>query len=204
MKHNKLLLMTICVIFYLYPLAVFADQNESRVEKQTEISPDPDQTENIGDILNLSKSSSFTVGCPTQSLFGQQFQAPTDTNWIASTSDNGAVGSILVFDNFVSTGSINQVCFWGINGYYTGDSWYVCYESPMAFQIRFYSDSNGGPDALVASYDVNCVGNQTGLIYRGAFELYQYYADLPVSVEMDKGWITIQGIDGNPECWFEW
>ncbi|MCP4704615.1 MAG: hypothetical protein GY865_08390, partial [candidate division Zixibacteria bacterium] len=47
-------------------------------------------------------------------------------------------------------------------------------------------------------------GNQTGLIYRGAFELYQYYADLPVSVEMDKGWITIQGIDGNPECWFEW
>lgn len=207
MKYAKSILIIVCIIFYLQPLAGLAGragQNDFSFEVITDISADPDQMEEKNQTLNLSKSSSFAVGCPNHALFGQPFQVPTDTNWIASTSDNGATGSILVFDNFTNTGSINKISFWGINGYYTDDRWFVCYESPMEFQIKFFTDNNGFPGDEVASYSVSCVGNQTGLIYRGAFELYQYYADLPEPVEIETGWITIQGIDGNPECWFEW
>ncbi len=63
----------------------------------------------------------------------------------------------------------------------------------MNFQIRFFADNNGLPGAEAASYNVSSVGNQTGLIYRGAFELYRYFVDLPEPVEISEGWISIQG-----------
>ncbi len=204
LKNIKLLLKIVCFLSCCWPLAVIADQNYFASENITGMSADSDQIEEDGQTLILSKSSSFATGCPDHALFGQQYQAPTDTNWIASTSDNNAGGSILVYDNFINSGSINKICFWGINAYYANERWYVCYESPMVFQIKFFTDNNGFPGTQVASLDVPCVGNQTGVIYRGAFELYQYFADLPEPVEISEGWIAIQGRDGNPECWFEW
>ena len=204
MSYKNLILLITCIGISMLPVTIFADQYDSVSENISEISADPELIDNENETLNLSKSATLAAGCPAQSLFGQTFQVPTDTNWVASTSDNGAVGSILVFDNFVNSGSINKISFWGINGYYVGETWYVCYESPMEFQIRFFIDNNGVPDTEVASYNVSSIGNQTGLIYRGAFELYQYFVDLPEPVELTEGWISIQGLDGNPECWFEW
>jgi len=204
LKYLNSILTIVFMSICLGPLPILAGHNDFISENITEILADPAQVEEATRTLDLSKSSLYTTGCPASALFGQQYQAPTDTNWIAATSDNGAAGSILVYDNFVNTGSINRISFWGINGYYSDDRWYVCYESPMEFQIKFYTDNNGTPGALIASYTISCVGNQTGLIYRGAFELYQYFADLPEPVEIEEGWMAIQGIDGNPECWFEW
>jgi hypothetical protein len=143
------------------------------------------------------------AGCPDYALFGQGYHPSTDSDWVASTSDAGSGGSILVYDNFLCPGAINQVCFWGINGYYE-DRWYICYESPMEFEIKFYADNNGQPGSLISSQIVECNGNQTGQIYNNAFELYEYYAHLDQPVEMDKGWISIQGRGDRPDCWFEW
>jgi len=200
MKKLRSILIIVCIIFCLRPTTVLANQNDYTSDKITEISADPNRIGENSQTLNLS----FTTDCPDHALFGQPFQPPTDNNWMASTSDNGTAGSILVFDNFINSGSINRICFWGINGYFSDNRWYVCYESPMEFQIRFFDDNNGFPETQVASFDISCVGNQTGLIYGGAFELYQYFADLAEPVEISEGWISIQGMDGNPECWFAW
>lgn len=150
-----------------------------------------------------SENSISIAGCPEYALFAQQYHMPSDTLWRASTSDANTPGSIRVFDNFADAGSINRLCFWGLNGYYT-DNWFICFESPMMFDIRFYSDNNGVPGSEVASYLVTCTGNRTGLIYGGAFELYEYYADLPQPVDLLDGWISIQGLGNMSDCWFVW
>ncbi len=201
MKLIKSILIVVCTPLILSPLTILAEQYGTALQYITEISADPEMKE---DDLNLSKSSSLAAGCPEQSLFGQSFQLPSPNTWEAKTSDNGTTGSILAFDNFINAGSINKVSFWGINAFHSDGNWYICFESQMNFQIEFYSDNNGIPGNLMHSFNVTCPAYFTGLIYGGAFELYQYFADLPEPVEMSEGWIAIQGLDGNPECWFEW
>lgn len=205
MNTLKSKLKVTCFIFCMLPMAVLANQIDFSSENIKSISDDPSRLEENEQTLNLAKGSSFVEGCSGNSLFGQKYMPPFPLDWKASTSDKGAAGSILVFDNFTNTGSINRVSFWGINGYNNNERWYVCYESPMDFQITFFVDNDGMPGAEVASYDVSCVGNQTGLLYWGVFELYQYFADLPEPVELSEGWIAIQGMnDIKGPCWFEW
>ena len=202
MKMNsKNLILPLAILMIVSQISI-AENNIYRQDDLYGLSAGIEDRAKSGELLSADNSF-LTETCPDFSLFGQDYNVPTDTSWVATTSDIGAAGSILVYDNFTGTGEINRIAFWGINGYYL-DNWYVCYESPIEFGIKFYADDNGYPGQEISSHLVSCVGNQTGLIYRGVFELYVYYADLPEAIQVEDGWISIQGLGDRPDCWFEW
>ncbi len=201
MKHWLLI---ISLAFGFLPSQVSSAPGSDLPDNMTGMSADNNSLRSPDENASLLENMAVIGGCPDYALFGQGYHPPIDSDWVASTSDDGSEGSILVFDNFLCSGAINQICFWGINGFYYEDTWYICYESPMEFEIRFYEDNNGLPGGLIASQIVECNGYQTGQIYNGAFELYEYYANLDQPVELEVGWISIQGKGDRPDCWFEW
>ena len=141
--------------------------------------------------------------CPPTSFFGQNPVLP-DGPWAAYTSDAN-LGPYLCYENFSGlTQAIGVVHFWGLNLHFA-DGWFECNnENPMSFEIKFYQDNAGFPGALVATFNMSLTGDNTGLIYVYG-PLYHYKAQLNSSVNLAKGWISIQGTSvGDPDCAFLW
>ena len=139
--------------------------------------------------------------CPADALFDQPPHWPAES-WSAATSDVNP--GYLVYENYSGVnGPICDIHFWGLNAYQPGTGWVPCDENPMTFEIKFYTDAAGTPGAEVCSYTLSIPGMPTGQLYSG-FELYEYSADLDPCCVLDSGWVSIQGINSDPNCWFLW
>jgi len=140
--------------------------------------------------------------CPSTSFWSQ---TPVDPlgSWTFLNSD--AQGGYLAYDNFSGlTAPIKTVRFWGINAYYLSGFTFCETEDPMTFDIVFYQDNAGTPGAVVASYNFTLDRIPTGASYSG-FQHYLYIANLPASLNISEGWISIQGVSiSDPDCWFLW
>jgi hypothetical protein len=144
--------------------------------------------------------------CPPASVFSQAPVFP-DGPWSAYTSDDNSLFTYLVYENFSGiTQPITAVHFWGMKLYYAG-GWYLCAgENSMVFNVKFYQDNAGSPGDLVDSQGINIYEDNTGVDFGGYGYLYHYVAVLESPVNLQAGWISIQGTDsGNPDnCVFLW
>ena len=142
--------------------------------------------------------------CPANTIFGQEPVGPNDA-WAFLTSDDGPTPAYLAFDNFSGAAGTNRIRFFGINAANIG-GWAPCTEEPMPFEIIFYTDVGGQPGAAIATYNVSLTPVHTGIMYSGLFELLEWETALSPAppVGAGAGWVSIQGISGDPDCWFLW
>ena len=134
--------------------------------------------------------------CPEGSIFNNNATGYTG----ATTSEVGP--GYTAAQHFLVPGSFNTVTFWGINAIYSG-GWSNCdAEDPMEFEINVYEDG-ATPGALISSTTVSVVREGTGEMFSGAYEIYQYTANIP-PVTLSSGWISIQGQTAAEDCWFLW
>jgi hypothetical protein len=83
--------------------------------------------------------------------------------------------------------------------------WDLCdSEDPMSFEITFYEDDAGEPGTVVETFILTIPRVNTNLFY--GWDLYHYRATFPTEVDLEEGWVSVQGISvGNPDdCWFLW
>lgn len=136
---------------------------------------------------------------------------PVPANYInAYTSDVNSTYGYLVYDNFFGvTDIINGVEFLAFNMEWV-PPFFVCdNEDPMDFDIKLYEDDACLPGAEVASFSASIHRIETGLAYTTSMGetcplyLYRYY--FPDPVELEDGWISIQGTSiSSPDCYFMW
>jgi len=138
-------------------------------------------------------------------------QPPTgsqgDNAWHMSTSD--AAPGYLHAENFWGlTEPITAIEFWGINYYYDG-TWHASdVEDPMTFDIKFYTDhaTEYSPDIEVASFSIPLSRTTVDTVTFGGNPVYMYHAELPTSVDLAEGWVSIQGtsVSSPIDPWFLW
>jgi len=158
--------------------------------------------------INVSNQAdeSRQQNCPPGTIFGQ---TPFGTTtWNAITSDVSVGDGYLVYDNFDDADGALGIRFWGITGYYDGAEWASCVEDPMVFDLTFWDDDAGQPGAYIDGWIPIITPIPTGIIYTSGgvnYELYEYEFIFPATPALSgPGWISIQGFNGDPNCWFLW
>ncbi len=139
-------------------------------------------------------------------------QPPTgnqgDYGWSMGTSD--AAPGYLLAGNFWSIPQpITAVEYWGINWYHDGTNWVESgVEDPMTFEIKFYSDhaTEYSPDVEVASFSIPLSRTTVDTVTFGGGPVYKYRAELPTSVVLTDGWVSIRGtsVSSPIDPWFLW
>ena len=149
--------------------------------------------------------NSWASGTPIfdQSPMGNQ----GDYSWSMSTSD--AAPEYLHAENFWGlTEPITAIEFWGINWYY--DSGWVesDVEDPMTFEIKFYTDhaTEYQPDGEVLSFSIPLYRTTVDTVTFSSGPVYRYYAELPSEVDLEDGWLSIEGtsVTTPDDPWFLW
>lgn len=150
-------------------------------------------------------STELRQTCPGVTLYGHE---PTDpsSGWACYTSDVGpSDGPFIVYDDYFNAQGITALKFFGIEAHNPGTGWQSCSESPLPFEIVFYTDDAGQPGSVTATYNVSLAGIGTGVFYNSVFELMEFETQLspapPAGTE--SGWLSIQA-SGDPDCWFLW
>ncbi len=135
-------------------------------------------------------------------IFEQLPHTPSDS-WSIGTSTEayGAnpIGPYEVFENFWGvSGGITDVHWWGLT--LTPPPWSGGSPVGMTFNIEFFDDSitsTAEPVSMVASFpDIAPTFTMTGDLYSG-YELVKWEFDLPSSVSLAEGWVSIQS-SGSP------
>ena len=138
-------------------------------------------------------------------------QPPTgnqgDNSWSMSTSD--AAPSYLHAENFWGIPEpITAIEFWGINWYYDAGWHESDVEDPMTFEIKFYSDhaTEYSPDVEVASFSIPLSRTTVDTVTFSSGPVYKYRAELPTSVTLTEGWVSIRGtsVSSPIDPWFLW
>ena len=136
---------------------------------------------------------------PDTTLFGQD---PEMSGWWAGTSEVSP--GYTRADNFWGVpGQICDIHFWGITAYFSS-SWMQCFESPMPFEIKFWTNQPGSPDqpgTVVWSQTVTLNGVQVGVF--GDYALYEYNYTIDPCIDLQDGWVSVVGA-GSTTCWFLW
>jgi len=134
------------------------------------------------------------LGCPHWSMICQLPYLP-DEWWIGYS----AVDLYYIpYDNFHGlTDEILAVYWWGVEFFNDPSS--------LVFNIEFWTDDGGQPGTLVASFEgVTPTYTDTGLVYAGYYELFEFYYELPTPVELSDGWIAIYIDYYASYGWFYW
>jgi hypothetical protein len=146
-------------------------------------------------------------GCPDDgsTIVGQ---APTLSTEAWSFGNTDVDGGYIRYDNFAGLSSeINEIHFWGIQGYYDGSAWSVCSTDPESFQIIFYNDNGGVPGDIINTFDVSISPVPTGnsfVVGSVSFDQMEFVTALPSTVRLFRGWVSIQGVSTGDNCWFLW
>lgn len=148
---------------------------------------------------NTSGAKPYTT-CPDGSIFSQ---IPELTAWGVATSEAGPGYTVLQkFSG--ANGPIGGLTFWGGNLIYT-TAWAGCAtEDPMTFIVDFYTDDNGFPGQLVASYTPTITRLSTGSPLGTYGDMYMYHFDIDDPLYLTTGWVAVQGQTASPDCWFMW
>ncbi|HBC46282.1 MAG TPA: hypothetical protein DCZ43_04480, partial [candidate division Zixibacteria bacterium] len=145
-------------------------------------------------------------GCPDGTTVVGQAPTLTTEAWTFGTTDVDP--AYIRYDNFAGLSSeINEIHFWGIQGYNDGTAWSVCSTDPESFQIIFYNDAGGVPGDVINTFDVSISPVPTGNTFTVgsvSFEQMEFVATLPSTVRLFRGWVSIQGTSTGDNCWFLW
>jgi hypothetical protein len=141
--------------------------------------------------------------CPPASFFSQE---PELDDWAFATSDSNDVFEYLRYESFAAAyGTIEEIYFWGVDGYHDGSSWSECDEEPMDFNIAIYADAGGVPGMPVHS-GVYSITPEVTTWETDGWTVKEYHVTLTTSVSLWSGWISIQSVSvGSPQnCYFLW
>jgi hypothetical protein len=137
--------------------------------------------------------------CPPLSIFSN----PPDITQSGGFSDDQ--NCYTCYDNFFGISEpIGEVVFWGLN--IVGGNGPSCIPTtPKVFEITFYANQSGSVGSVIASFqltptEINC---GTTSLYNGA-DYYQYTAELPSTVNLSDGWISIRSVGSSDGCLFAW
>ncbi len=150
--------------------------------------------------IDCSTPCEYWPHCDDDALVGQY---PDMETWTGGTADAGV--SLKRYDSYAGAyGLIEEVTFWGFDRWHDGTSWVECDEEPMDFEIQFWTDDAGIPGTLVYSESLS-INPEAYTWDLSGRTLKEFHAVLNTAVELDNGWISIQGISINdPDCWFLW
>jgi hypothetical protein len=134
-------------------------------------------------------------------LFHQRPFLPTES-WTHRSSSAG--GGYLCQDNFWDlTAPINNIEFWGLCLIFSG-GWIPGNPNTLPFEVKFYQDGGTSPGAVVQTFALPAITPvNTGLTYSG-FTMYYWNYDLPSSVNLVDGWISIQSQTAPDNAWLLW
>jgi hypothetical protein len=136
-------------------------------------------------------------------LFHQRPYLSTES-WTFRSSCAG--GGYLCQDNFWTlTAPINNITFWGLCLIYSA-GWTAGNQNTLPFVVKFYQDSAGAPGTEVASFTLAAktpVQFGTTGAYSG-FTAYRWTYDLPASVDLPTGWMSIQSQTAPDNAWLLW
>lgn len=137
--------------------------------------------------------------CGPDTIFPQPFAA--EVVYVNSDANSG----IIVADDFSGlTEAITAVEWWGGN-LNNSPTWHGCTKPNSNFVITFYQPG-AVPGAVVYQKTVTAVKTQTLQFVFGNTAygpVMKYRAELPSSVSIPAGWISIQAVDSGT-CWFMW
>ncbi len=169
------------------------------------VTADTVEEEKVDPRFFRASSSDVVYGNDGQSaiddvLFSQLPYEPYE-QWIFMTSDADA--GYRVHDNYFNvTGSIYDIHWWGLSLIYTGSGWQNCDPEEMCFEIIFWDSLLGNK---ICEYTQICPpAEPTGKFYSG-FEMYYWETFLdPCCDQIPDGWVSIQSISSENDCWFLW
>ena len=140
-------------------------------------------TENIEPSESGNRSN---MDCGDESIFSAP---PVGQN---NAQGSEASNNWLAGQHFTTSGGkIGTVTFWGV--YLSSPP------DPKTFEIDFWEDG-GSPTTLVASYTADLMKIETGENIFG-YAIYQYYVELDEPVDLQTGWLTVQGQGGTTFYW---
>lgn len=175
------------------------DREDNYILSMGLTNPNPVQTANTIRYTGMSVpyGSNPTFGDP---VFTQLPHGTADSWSIGTSTEDYGLGSTYeLFENFWGvSGSITDVHWWGLT--LTPPPWTAGSPLGMTFNIEFFDDSISStvePVSMVASFpDVTPTYTLTGEFYAG-YELAMWEIDLPSSVSLAEGWVSIQS-SGSP------
>jgi hypothetical protein len=145
----------------------------------------------------VASSDGYSEGDIT---FEQLPTSPSDS-WNAYTSDASTVYRCL--DDFWGLDTyIYDIHWYGFTLIYSG-GWLEGDPSGMQFEIIFWEDSGGSPGAAVATFS-NIEPNYEYYDTYSGYTAYRFDVDLPSSVSLTQGWVSIQSTYSPSGSWLLW
>ena len=126
---------------------------------------------------------------------------------------NGGSGSIY----WESDSRLNSKCYedyWGLTDSICDIHWWgickdkyseECYPYNMEFEIIFYTNDGGEPGAPVCVYYLTPPVVYLGPFHDGSsYDLYYWETELTPCCFLPNGWVSIQSISSDNDCYFHW
>jgi hypothetical protein len=137
------------------------------------------------------------IECPEGSIISQ----PAVDFATAYTADEDAGYS--AYQSFTGGGDLGGLRFWTISAFFDGVDWVACDGiDPRPFTIAFYNDDAGQPGAMIDEFVLDLNRVNTGILFAGAYPVYEYTADFPSTVSLTAGWFSVQSMVGTAvNCW---
>lgn len=133
-------------------------------------------------------------------IFHQRYYEPSES-WSFYTTASSA-GYLCQEDFWDLTASIGDVHWWGLTLIYSG-GWYPGNPNGMKFEIKFYEPGTTPGPVVETFSDLEPVAVNTGLTYAG-FPMYYWEVELPNSVDLPDGWLSIQSTYAPDNSWLLW
>jgi len=194
---------TIFILFFLTFIFTFSMIYSQTTTKYLS-STDEIQYSN-SDIDHQALGNSRAFSAPVGSIFTQLPHYPKD-GWSFATSeiDPGYPIDYTVAENFWGLGSqlITGARFWGMSNVCCWDN--CISENPMTFEFTFYQDNSYAVGSIVSQFTATPTMTLTDSLYGGYYYCYEFDITFPDPVIMPEGWISIQGQNDSPNCWFLW
>jgi hypothetical protein len=147
----------------------------------------------------ISKAQTNCSSCPPLSIFSN----PPDITQSGGFSDDQ--NCYTCYDNFTGISEpIGEIVFWGFD--IVGSNGPSCVPTvPKTFEITFYANQSGSVGNIIATFQVIPIKVNCGptTLYQNA-DLFQYTVELPSTVNLTDGWISVRSVGGNDGCLFSW
>jgi hypothetical protein len=137
--------------------------------------------------------------CPENSVFSQ---TPSSTPYTFFGEDNFTYSRIA--DDYVSTGPIGSMRFWGVNFAYGGG---CTPGATIDFIIKFYGRNLVDPTipgTEAASFTITATPVSFPLAEWPGWATYQIDVNFPTGVTLTDGWISITRTNASDGCQFGW
>ena len=130
------------------------------------------------------------LSCPS-TTFANAYTSAADPGYNAATP----------YSVTQSIGGLFRV--WGLRLWFNGTSWAECFEDPMEFEVAFWDDNGGQPGTIQQSFVASVSPTDIGEVFAG-FPMWQWDFNVPFTVNLLNGWVSVQATANNTDCWWLW